>query len=52
MYLDGVRWWTTANTATFPPRSLHLCLQVDDFGGDIAAGGRQLVDWVRQYSLP
>lgn len=52
MYLDGVRWWTTANTATFPPRSLHLCLQVDDFGGDIAAGGRQLVDWVRQYPLP
>jgi len=25
---------------------------VDDFGGDIAAGGRQHVDWVRQYSLP
>ena len=52
MYVDGVQWWTTTNTATFPPRSLHLCLQVDDFGGDIAAGGHQLVDWVRQYSPP
>ncbi|MDT5365359.1 MAG: hypothetical protein QOC69_7121 [Mycobacterium sp.] len=51
-FLDGTPWWTSTNTANFPPRSLHLCLQVDDFGGDIAAGGSQLVDWVRQYSLP
>jgi licheninase len=50
-FLDGAPWWSTTETPTFPPRSLHLCLQVDNFGGDIAAGGRQLVDWVRQYSL-
>ena len=51
MYLNGNPWWTTTDIATFPPRALHLCLQVDNFGGDIAAGGQQLVDWVRQYPL-
>jgi licheninase len=50
-FVDGRPWWTTDNTTTFPPRSLHLCMQVDNFGGDIAAGGQQQVDWVRQYSL-
>jgi hypothetical protein len=50
-FVDGTRWWTTTNTATFPPRQLHLCMQVDNFGGDISSGGRQQVDWVRQYSL-
>jgi licheninase len=50
-YLDGRPWWTTTNTTTFPPRPMHLCLQVDNFGGDIAAGGQQFVDWTRQYSF-
>jgi licheninase len=51
LFVDGVEWWATTNTATFPPRALHLCLQVDDFGGDVSAGGQQQVDWVRQYAL-
>ena len=51
-FVDGKPWWSTTDTSTFPKRAMHLCLQVDNFGGDIAAGGRQLVDWVRQYSLP
>jgi hypothetical protein len=51
MYLDGEARWTTTDKATFPPRPLHLCLQVDNFGGDIAAGGQQMIDWTRQYRL-
>jgi Glycosyl hydrolases family 16 len=51
LFVNGAQWWTTTDTATFPPRSLHLCMQVDNFGGDIASGGQQQVDWARQYSL-
>ena len=50
-YVDGVPWWTTTNTSAFPPRPMHLCIQLDNFGGDIAMGGQQMVDWVRQYQL-
>jgi licheninase len=50
MFVDGVPWWSTTATATFPPRAMHLCLQVDNFGGDVSAGGQQQVDWVRQYT--
>jgi hypothetical protein len=49
LFVDGKRWWSTNDKATFPPRSLHLCMQVDNFGGDISSGGQQQVDWVRQY---
>jgi hypothetical protein len=48
-YVDGAPWWSTTNTAHFPPRSMHLCVQLDNFGGDTKAGGEMLVDWVRQY---
>jgi Glycosyl hydrolases family 16 len=51
LYLDGKPRWTTTDKATFPPRPMHLCLQVDNFGGDIAAGGQQMIDWTRQYRL-
>lgn len=50
-YLDGRPWWITTDAPTFPPRAMHLCLQLDNFGGDISEGGRQMVDWVRQYRL-
>jgi licheninase len=50
-YLDGKPWWTTTDTVTFPPRAMHLCLQVDNVGGDVNAGGRQMIDWARQYSV-
>ncbi len=51
VYLDGAMWWETTTPAALPPRPMHLCIQLDDFGGDIAAGGQVMVDWVRQYSL-
>jgi hypothetical protein len=50
-YVDGVQWWETTDTAHFPPRKMHLCLQLDNFGGDPRGGGQQTVDWVRQYPL-
>ena len=50
-FVDGVPWWRTTETAHFPPRAMHLCLQLDNFGGDLSQGGQQRVDWVRQYPL-
>ena len=49
--VDGVPWWTTTTTAHFPPGPMQLCLQLDNFGGDISAGGQLVVDWVRQYPV-
>jgi hypothetical protein len=50
-YVDGVPWWHTPNWGQFPPRPLHLCIQLDNVGGDINQGGQLMVDWVRQYPL-
>lgn len=50
VFVDGTRWWTTPNRGQFPPRPLHLCIQLDNVGGDISQGGQLNVDWVRQYS--
>jgi hypothetical protein len=50
-YVDGRPWWSTTNTARFPPRSMHLCIQLDNFGGDTSQGGQLMVDWVRQYPV-
>jgi licheninase len=50
-YVDGVPWWSTTDTAHFPPRSMQLCIQLDNFGGDVSPGGQEVVDWVRQYPL-
>jgi licheninase len=50
MYLDGNVWWETTDTTQFPPGPMHLCIQLDNFGGDIGQGGQTLVDWTRQYS--
>ena len=51
-YVDGNPWWTSTDPATFPPGPMHLCIQLDDFGGDTSQGGRQNVDWARQYPWP
>lgn len=51
-YVDGVKWWETTDSATFPPRPMHLCMQLDNFGGDTRGGGQQNVDWAREYSYP
>jgi hypothetical protein len=49
MYVDGAPWWETTNAAHIPTRPMHLCLQLDDFGGDTSQGGQMTVDWARQY---
>lgn len=48
-YVDGVQWWETTDAAHFPPGPMHLCMQVDDFSGDLRGGGQQIVDWAREY---
>lgn len=48
-FVDGMRWFEV--TDHIPQNAMHLCLQLDNFGGDISAGGQQIVDWVRQYPL-
>jgi licheninase len=50
-YVDGVQWWQTTDASHFPPGLMHLCMQVDDFGGDTRGGGQQIVDWAREYQL-
>ena len=50
-FVDGRPWWETRNAAILPPRPMHLCLQLDNFGGDTSPGGQMQVDWVRQYPL-
>jgi len=51
MFVDGVQWWQTADPAHLPPGPMHLCIQLDSFGGDLGGGGTMMVDWARQYSL-
>ena len=51
-FVDGKLWWETTNTGDFPPRPMHLAMQLDDFGGDTTGGGQLAVDWVREYRLP
>jgi licheninase len=53
-FLDGKEWWRTERTEIFPPRPMHLCIQLDWFP-DEAEGPVQTstmqVDWVKQYAL-
>jgi hypothetical protein len=49
-YVDGIQWFVV--TRHVPTTAMHLCLQLDDFGGDISAGGAMMVDWVRRYPAP
>lgn len=50
-YVDGRKWFETAETGHFPPGPMHMTVQLDNFGGDLAAGGTQIVDWARQYPV-
>ncbi len=50
-YVDGEPEWLISDPGRLPPRPMHLCLQLDYFGGDAGAGARQWVDWVRQYNV-
>lgn len=49
VYVDGYEWARTTNVTRLPPWSMHLCLQLDNFGGNIAAGGQMFFDWARSY---
>ncbi|MDT5184662.1 MAG: hypothetical protein QOI29_2820 [Mycobacterium sp.] len=51
-YVDGASTWEMTNPVHLPPRRMHLCIQLDYFGGDASRGGSQMVDWVRQYPSP
>ena len=50
-YVDGRQWWHSTDTAKFPPRPMHLCIQLDNFGGDVRQGGQLQVDWAQRYAL-
>jgi hypothetical protein len=50
-YVDGAQWWEDTNPAHIPSGLMRMCMQLDNFGGDISQGGQQMVDWARQYPL-
>jgi hypothetical protein len=54
-YLDGREWYRTTDTEVFPPRAMHLCIQLDWFPGqgdpDDVRESTMQVDWVKQYPL-
>jgi hypothetical protein len=50
-FVDGERRWEITDRARIPPRPMHLCIQLDYFGGNAGQGAEQTVDWVRQYNL-
>jgi hypothetical protein len=50
-YVDGTPIFTTKDTSMFPPGPMHLCIQLDMLGPDIAAGAQMQVAWVKEYSL-
>jgi hypothetical protein len=50
-YVDGLPFATATDTSTFPPGSMHLCIQLDVGGTDLAGGAQMMVAWARRYSL-
>jgi hypothetical protein len=48
-YVDGKQWFQTTDTSHLPPGPMHLCIQLDYFGGGASAGAKEIVNWVRQY---
>jgi beta-glucanase (GH16 family) len=51
VYVDGVQIYRTSNKSTFPPGSMHLCIQLDAVGTNFSPGAQMQVAWARQYSL-
>jgi len=50
-YVDGKKWWSTDQVDILPPGPMHLCIQLDNFGGGSLKETTMEVDWVKQYSL-
>ncbi|MHA6793443.1 family 16 glycosylhydrolase [Pseudonocardia bannensis] len=51
MFVDGREWWSTTETDAFPPRPMHMTIQLDWFSqgdGDVQPS-EMVVDWVRFY---
>ncbi len=55
-YVDGKEWYRTTDKGIFPPRKMHLAIQLDWFPEN---GNRNnvkpttmAVDWVKQYAPP
>lgn len=50
-YVNGAPWYTSTNTAAFPPRPMVMTMQLDYFP---PAGGPSAMhmDWARQWALP
>jgi hypothetical protein len=51
IFVDGAERWEMTNPAHVPPRRMHLCMQLDYFGGDTGQGATEMVDWASQYPL-
>ncbi len=50
-YVDGKVWWSTKDTSILPPGPMHLCIQLDNFGGTGMKKTSMDVDWVKEYKL-
>lgn len=51
-FVDGQLWWSTTDTSILPPRSMHLCLQLDWFPmGRVVTPSQMFVDWVAFYPV-
>jgi glycosyl hydrolase family 16 len=53
-YVDGREWYRTTDTSMFPPRPMHLCVQLDWFPEDGSGPVQESylhLDWVKQYPL-
>ncbi|NDK90066.1 glycoside hydrolase family 16 protein [Gordonia desulfuricans] len=51
VYRDGVQWARSTDVNRLPPRSMHLALQLDNFGGLTFPTGQMFVDWVAEYGI-
>lgn len=51
VFVDGVMWAQSTDTSRFPRGPMHLCLQLDNFGGFTFPGAKMFVDWAAQYRV-
>jgi licheninase len=53
-YLDGEEWFRTTEREIFPPRAMHLAIQLDwfpDGEDERSRESRMEVDWIKQYPI-
>lgn len=50
-FVNGKEWFSSTDTAHFPPRPMNMTMQLDYFGN--AGGGSAMhMDWAKQWALP